>query len=637
MENQLLEKKRSLAQRSAFPVYMLVAIPYIVWRIRTTLLWGEWYFWFLLACEVLSVAFTLMYLGTARRMSVPVFKPGKSDLVVDVFIPTYNEPEEVVKMTVIGALHVRGIRKVYLLDDGSRLNMRAMADALGAEYLSRRDNTHAKAGNMNAGIQHSDADLMLFLDCDHVPQPDIVERTIGYFSDPGLAFVQTPQLFFNTTSVQFRRTAQRPLWNEQSMFYQAIQPSKNCFNAAFFCGSGALIRRAAVDSVGGFATGTATEDIHTSLKLHAKGWRSLFVDEALAHGIAPINMVEYHKQRTRWGAGSLGLLFRSPDSPLSAPGLTFAQRVCYFNSTFSFTFGLQRIFYMLFPALLVLLSPLLMDNQYVAVGYYLSIMVAFIAFSYACTWVISDGTYHPIFTEQYNLANMFSNALAIHGILRVNTKFAVSLKTKVRSETSIVETGLLALCVALGLTSLFGVAYWTYAGRPLADLMTNMTGLAIFWNTLNFVLIIPFLLFLRRHEAAGQPACALAVPSVPVSLTGGDARYGAVMTGLDLLGATLTVPGSAIAAGEYHLTVDTKRQQLHLTGEVAEIRVRPDKFCDVHLTFEKLSPQQAVAVTLYLFHEVVPETLNYGVKRKPVAQAAPTPLPVEFQEGALRA
>ncbi len=449
--------------------------------------------------------------------------------------------------------------------------------------------------------------------------------------------MQTPQLFYNTTSVQFRRTARRPFWNEQSMFYEAIQPSKNCFNAAFFCGSGALIRRAAIDSVGGFATGTATEDIHTSLKLHAKGWRSLFVNEHLAHGIAPINMMEYHKQRTRWGAGSLGLLFRSPDSPLRARGLTLAQRVCYFNSTFSFTFGLQRIFYMLFPALLVLLSPLLINNQYVDVVYYLSIMLGFIGFSYACTWVISDGTYHPIFTEQYNLANMFSNALAIHGILRVSTKFAVSLKTKVKSERSIVETGLLALCIALGLTSLLGVVYWNYTGRPLADLMTNMTGLAIFWNTLNFLLIIPFLLFLHRHEADGQPACALAVPSVPVSLTSPDARHDAVMIGLDLLGATLILPAGGAVSGHYHLTLNTERQPLQIAGDVADVRVRFDNSCVVQLAFEKLSPQQAVALTLYLFHEVVPQTLRYGAKPVAHPAVAPALLPLDYQEDALRA
>lgn len=637
MQNELLEKKRSLAARIAFPAYMLVAIPYLVWRAWTVYFWGQWYFWPLLASELLSVALTLLYLGTARKISIPIFKTASTDRTVDIFIPTYNEPEDVVKMTVIGALHVRGVRDVYLLDDGCRLAMRAMADSLGAKYLSRQDNTHAKAGNMNAGILHSDAELMLFLDCDHVPQPEIIERTIGYFDDPELAFVQTPQLFYNTSSVQFRRTGNRPLWNEQSMFYEAIQPSKNCFNAAFFCGSGALVRRAAIDSIGGFATGTATEDIHTSLRLHAHGWRSLFVNEQLAHGIAPVDMAEYHKQRTRWGAGSLGLLFRSPDSPLRAKGLSLAQRVCYFNSTFSFTFGLQRIFYMLFPALLLLALPLTIDDRHVDVLFYVSIMLAFVSFSYICTWVISDGTYHPIYTEQYNLANMFSHAEALRGIIRVSAKFAVSAKTKSLEQRSRAENGLLMLCVFLGVMSLYGLAFWAASGRPLSAILTNMAGLAFFWNTLNFLLIVPFLLFLRRHDAAGEPACVLAVPDVPAMLAGGEARREAIVTRLDLTGATITVPGGGVTPGEHHLTLDTPRGPIQVHGDVTGITPRYDNACEVQLSFGKLSPQLAVALTTYLFHEVVPQTLRYGRQA-----AAPAPLPAapalsDFREAALPA
>ncbi len=612
MENELVERKRNWAARVAFPLYMLVAIPYIVWRLWTVHYWGEWYFWPLALSECLSVALTLLYLGTARKISIPVFRRPAAPRTVDIFIPTYNEPEEVVKLTVIGALHVRGARDVYLLDDGCRLGMRFMAESLGAKYIARQDNTHAKAGNMNAGIVHSDAEFMLFLDCDHVPQPRIIERTIGYFNDPKLAFVQTPQLFYNTTSVQFRKTTRHPLWNEQSMFYEAIQPSKNCFNAAFFCGSGALVRRAAIDSVGGFATGTATEDIHTSMKLHARGWRSLFINEQLAHGIAPIDMTEYHKQRTRWGAGSLGLLFRSPDSPLRARGLSLAQRVCYFNSTFSFTFGLQRIFYMLFPAILLLCLPFTMNDRHVDVMFYLSIMFSFVIFSYLCTWVISDGTYHPIYTEQFNLANMLSNAQAVLGIIRVSAKFSVSSKTGTAKTRSVVENGLLTLCILLAFFSVYGLGYWVSTGRPIAGLMTNMAGLALFWNTLNWVMIIPFLVFLHRHSAAGQPAHVIAVPETPSTLRGGDGTSHATLSRLDLTGATMWVDHDRIVPGDHHLSFATERGLIQVGGRVEKVRQVSAGRCEVELTFEKLAPHVATALTLFLFHEVAPQTLRYG-------------------------
>ncbi|MDR0779451.1 MAG: glycosyltransferase, partial [Pseudomonadales bacterium] len=562
--NEFTEKPRSLLARFAFPAYVLVAIPYIAWRIEITYRFGAWYFWLLLASEILSIMLMLFHLATCGRIWIPIAKPGQSNLSVDIFIPTYNEPENVVKLTVIGALNVRGRGKVFLLDDGCRLNMRLMAESLGAHYVARQDNAHAKAGNMNAGIVHSDADLMLFLDCDHVPQPNIIERTIGYFDDPKLAFVQTPQLFYNTTSVQFRPTRRRPLWNEQSMFYEAIQPSKNCFNAAFFCGSGALVRREAIDSIGGFATGTATEDIHTSLRLHARGWRSLFVNEQLAHGIAPINMTEYHKQRTRWGAGSLGVLLRSSDSPLWARGLTLAQRICYFNSTFSFVNGVQRLFYMLFPAVLLLLAPFTTNDFQIDAVHYVAVMLGFITFSYACVWATSDGAYHPILTEEYNLANMFSHLLALRGVLHVSAKFAVSLKGKAEAETSVVESGLRVLCLGLGAASLFGLSFWLGSGRPLDGLLTNMVGLALFWNTLNVFLIIPFLLFLRRHRAREIPLSALALPLVPASLVNAKGAHEVFITALDLAGATITAPQDCLADGDHRLLFHAGQQWIEI-------------------------------------------------------------------------
>lgn len=400
------------------------------------------------------------------------------------------------------------------------------------------------------------------------------------------------------------------------MFYESIQPSKNRYNAAFFCGSGALVRRAAIDSIGGFATGTATEDIHTSLRLHAKGWRSLFVAEQLAHGIAPIDLTEYHKQRTRWGAGSLGLLFRSPDSPLWARGLSPMQRLCYFNSTFSFTFGLQRIFYTAFPALLLFAAPFMLDDRVVNAALYGGIMVAFVAFSYLCASVTSDGTYHPIFTEQYNLANMFSHVMAVRGIVQVQRKFAVSAKARSGRRRSPVEIGLPILCAVLLAADLVGLAAWYASGRPWSGLFGNMAGLALFWNSLNLALIVPFLLFLRRRAAEEEPRCAVAMPSAPARLAGPGAMSDVLVTGLDLTGATVTVPGGGIEEGGHQLLIDAgRRGELCLPARVLSVEHRFDGGSDVHLGFGKLPPEVAVPLTLLLFHRVVPKTLRYGPVR----------------------
>lgn len=616
MENELLEKRRSWIFKLILPSYLVVAAVYLTWRTWLTLGWDGWYIWPLLLSEGFSIFVTILYLTTSRRLAVPVFRAAPQGKSVDAFIPTYNEPEEIVKLTTIGALQVRGIRKVYVLDDGNRPNIKAMAESLGAEYLARGENTHAKAGNMNAGIKQSDAEFMLFLDCDHVPQPHFIERTLGYFDDPKLAFVQTPQLFYNIHSIQFRPSHDRPLWNEQSMFYESIQPAKNRYNAAFFCGSGALLRRAAIDAVGGFATGTATEDIHTSLRLHAQGWRSLFVGEQLAYGIAPADLNEYHKQRTRWGAGSLGLLLRSKDSPLFARGLTFKQRVCYFNSAFSFTFGLQRIFYIALPALILLSIPFVPPQNSVSVFYYLAIMLSFISFSYLCTWLVSDRTYHPVFTEQYNVANMFSHVMALRGVLQVQKKFNVSVKTNQKHRGSAVQVGIVLLCVALAFASLFGLWAWNNSGRPYSGLLTNVAGVALFWNTLNLFLILPFVAFLREHASREFPIYSVSLPLAPAALTRGDARNDVRIKSLDLTGTAVSSP-SEIEKGDYVLTLNTGTGELHVPAKVVEVIQKSAGAYEAHLSFGQITPQTAVALTVYLFHKVVPQTLRYGSVRDP--------------------
>lgn len=634
MENQLVELPRSRFLRLVLPLYLLVALPYVGWRLAVTLQWGAWYLWLLLGVEMLSIAMTVLYLFTAERVHVPVFRPAAPGRTVDIFIPTVNEPEEVVKMTVIGALAVRGARHVFVLDDGCRLSIRAMADALGARYVARQSGEHAKAGNMNNGLRHSDAEFTLFLDCDHVPQPQIIERLLGYFDDPLLAFVQTPQLFYNVASVQFRPTRQRPLWNEQAMFYEAIQPAKNRFNAAFFCGSGALLRRAAVDDVGGFATGTATEDIHTSLRLHARGWRSLFVPEALAHGIAPVDMAEYHKQRTRWGAGSLGLLFRSPDSPLRAPGLTPAQRLCYFNSTFSFTFGLQRLFYTLFPAVLLLSLPFAPPSGGVPVLPYLAVMLAFVAFSFRCTWALSNGSYHPVYTEQYNIANMFAHLAALRGLFRISAKFSVSAKAGAAPGVAAVEQAVLALVGVLVVANLVGLSAWIGAGRPVPDLLDSMAGLALFWNVLNLLLIVPFAWFLHRHRAKGEPVCAVAVPRQPARLNGERGSWRAAISGLDLKAAQLEIDRGADVLGMCSLTFDTQSGPLSVAGRISGVSDHADGTRTALLELRELAPSTARQLTLHLFHMIVPRTLIYGQIRQrrfvvaPEHQLAPEPRPL---------
>ncbi|HEY3764998.1 MAG TPA: glycosyltransferase [Gaiellales bacterium] len=248
---------------------------------------------------------------------------------VDVYVPTYDEPEEVLRATLTGCAAIDYANyRVWVLDDGRREWVRRLAQRYGAGYLTRPTNEHAKAGNINAALSRTDGDLILSLDADHVPQPEILRALVGYFADPGLAMVQTPHEFYNRDSIQHAREDH----HEQSFFFHLIQPGRDVHGAAFWCGSGAVIRRSALVAAGGLSTATITEDFHTSLALHGAGWRSRFHDEPLVYGIAPHNLEQFILQRYRWSAGNLAALW-TPQSPLRRNGLTMRQRACYLTGT----------------------------------------------------------------------------------------------------------------------------------------------------------------------------------------------------------------------------------------------------------------------------------------------------------------
>jgi len=251
-----------------FWAWLVVAAPYIVWR-TYVVNWDYWLGPLLLIPEVFTVLLSLMFLSTAQQIHMPVHRPTDlSTWVVDCLIPTHLEPPDVIETTVIGALHVRGLREVIVLANYERAEIRALCERHGVRYLPRNSNLHAKAGNLNAGLEYSDAPFVMVLDADHIARPELLERVMGWFDDPKLAFAQGPQLYYNSDSFLFRGfRGVKNGWSEQTMFYQVVQPSKNRWNASLFVGSGAVLRRAALDTIGGFATGPAYEGLHTSVGL----------------------------------------------------------------------------------------------------------------------------------------------------------------------------------------------------------------------------------------------------------------------------------------------------------------------------------------------------------------------------------
>ncbi|MGH8377167.1 MAG: glycosyltransferase, partial [Pseudomonas sp.] len=270
---------------------------------------------------------------------------------VDLLIPTYNEDLSVVRGTVYAALGIdwpQDKLNIYILDDGKRDEFRQFAAELGVGYIVRPNNNHAKAGNLNHALGHINGELIAIFDCDHVPVRSFLQLTTGWFlHDPKLALVQTPHHFlspdpFERNLDMFHR---RP--NEGELFYGLVQDGNDMWNAAFFCGSCAVLRRTAVESIGGFAVETVTEDAHTALRLHRLGWNSAYLRIPQAAGLATESLSAHIGQRIRWARG-MAQIFRT-DNPLLGKGLTVFQRICYANAMMHFLVGLPRLIYLTAP------------------------------------------------------------------------------------------------------------------------------------------------------------------------------------------------------------------------------------------------------------------------------------------------
>ena len=264
--------------------------------------------------NLVSGLMVLFFMSRHKNRSADADAAQDSPLLfapVDVFIATYNEPHSVLERTLIAALAIdHPDHRVWVLDDGARDWVRDMAEELGAYYVSRIKGKHAKAGNVNNGLQHAlktgrKPEFVLLLDADFVANRHILRRTLGLFQEADVGIVQNPQHFFNPDPIQID-LACRSVWpDEQRFFFNVLLPSKDAWGAAFCCGTSAIMRVAALQDSGGLATETVTEDMLTSFKMREHGWRTIFLNERLSLGLAPEGLSEYLTQRGRWCLGAL--------------------------------------------------------------------------------------------------------------------------------------------------------------------------------------------------------------------------------------------------------------------------------------------------------------------------------------------
>ncbi|HLL28752.1 MAG TPA: glycosyltransferase [Xanthobacteraceae bacterium] len=341
-------------RKSVALVYLVLTLVYLGWR--TTIInvdaLGLSVIYFIAELLGFLLGLTLIFCSwNYRHREVP---PAPRGLKVDVFIPAYREPAELVRWTIIAAQKITYPHETFLLDDGNRADLKALAKELGVHYLARERNLNAKAGNLNHGLKHSQAEFVMVLDADHIATPRALDMTLGFFGDDRVAMVQTPQDYYNTDAFQFINARNGALWHDQSFFYNIAQASRDSFNGASCVGTGVVYRRSALDAIGGIPTETVTEDFHTSLRLHKAGFNVVYLNEPIAYGVAASDLREYYKTRHRWAHGNIHAL--RIEKIFTCSGLSLGQRLSYLTLGLIYLEGWQQLLLFFVPWISLLMG-----------------------------------------------------------------------------------------------------------------------------------------------------------------------------------------------------------------------------------------------------------------------------------------
>jgi cellulose synthase (UDP-forming) len=371
-------------RRSAIVLVTLLSGRYLLWRVTSTLnlvsAEATALSLLLLAAEVILVGHGVLQLGLAWFRQPPIAEEAHQAAQrlerrircesgrlarVDVVVPSRGEPLALLERSLRGCLALEYPRvAVWLLDDAARPELADLCLRLGCRYLSRTDGRHAKAGNLNHALPHLRGDLLLVFDADVVPQRHFLTRTVGLFDDPRVALVQTPQSYMNPDPVSRNLGLERWLMPDEEVFYRWIEPTRQGVGAVVCAGTSFLVRRSALEQVGGFETGTPSEDLATGIRLTAAGHRILYLNEKLSAGLAPPSLVAMARQRSRWASGTLQTL-RTTANPLVIPGLNPLQRLAFLEGILHWFNVIPQLVLLLMPLSFGLLGipPLVLPDQ----------------------------------------------------------------------------------------------------------------------------------------------------------------------------------------------------------------------------------------------------------------------------------
>lgn len=577
-------RSRRIARLVLILVCTFLSLRYMQWRASDTLplQFGP----VAMACGLLlflaeAYGFVNMLLGffinaePFFRRSIPLPDDSSGALPhVDVYIPTYNEDVAIVRPTLIAATQMRYPAHklhIHVLDDGGTVQkctdsdpekaaaareraaaLRALAERYGATYLTRERNLHAKAGNLNSALAHTRGELLLVLDCDHIPAGDFLQRTVGFFlADPKLFVLQTPHNFVSPDPLERNLDTHDESPNENELFYDVMQPGLDFWGASFFCGSAAILRRAVVDRLGGVSGQTITEDAETTLDALSLGYRSAYYNRPMVSGLQPETYAGFVVQRVRWGQGMLQIFLLK--NPWRQPGLTLTQRLLYTNFAFFWGFAFARLVMLLAPPMYLVFGITLCDATTEQLLLYAG--PALVA-SLVSTQFFYGRVRWPFVSQLYEVVQSVYVIKGLWQVLRSprSPSFKVTPKGEVldRDFVSSLSVPFYVLLTFNALALLAGC--WRLGGVPLN---TGAIVFVMFWAVLDLVMLLAALgVTFERRQLRAEPRAPC---REPVTLRFGGVPYAGVARDASAsgLGIVLSLPaGSGLGDEALQHTVD---------------------------------------------------------------------------------
>jgi len=527
----------------------------------------------------------------------PDVKLGKFRPTVDILIPSYDEPEFILRRTIIGCQAIDyEPKRIYLLDDTRRPHIKALTEELGCDYITRPTNEHAKAGNLNNALPQTNGELIVVFDADFVPTKNFLQRTVGFFQDDNMALVQTPQSFYNADPIAHNLGLEDILTPEEEVFYRQIQPIKDGAGSVVCSGTAFLLRRSALEAAGGFVTESLSEDYFTGIRLSAEGYHLAYLDEKLSAGLAAENIGAHITQRIRWARGTLQAFFIQ-SNPLTIPGLSLKQRLAHLEGLLHWFTSFSRIFFLLMPLTYSFLGVLPLRTTVEEVIYFF--LPFYIVQLTVFSW-LNCRSRSSLLSDIYSLVSAFPLALTVIQVMvsPFSSGFKVTPKG-VKGEETIRFNWTLAMPLMI-LFVLTAISLWRCLGMTMMGIGHDWR-LGWVWSGYNLFMLGTALLILLDIPAQDVYQWFNLRRVVAVKI-GNETIWG-VTTKLSEVGLEMALTHSITLPSHlesYAVKLELVEEKITLQGVITALD-RSEEFPRLKIQFENLTTDQDRRLVELLF------------------------------------